>query len=255
MDRNRKQSLLDEKSTLEKRLKEINQELIGEDRRHISNPRLSRQHIESDSDEIPDSVDRDLRDFILGMLSEVDYMLTNTAISHLFEAKLDEKLEPARLDKLSYDELNRKNILNTTVYGLTHPIRLFEDRIVHVKNIWVSSSWPVGERVFLPTTERLINLHFLDWYITRYDSKPFKYLKSPAVSQYMEEVISELELDEAIGPPYDSIQAKKVTVKEIESARQIEEEKFSNLAFRILSAHQQEKKHFDPLLDAKTDMS
>jgi len=255
MNRTRKQSLLDEKSALEKRLKEINRELIGEDRRHISNPRLSRQHTAAYDDETSDSVDKPLRNFIIGMLNEVDYMLTNTAICHLYEARLHEKLELSRLDKLSYEELNRKNLFNTTVYGLTHPIHLFEDHIVRVKNIWVPSNWPVGERVFLPTTERLIDLHFLDWYITRSDSKPFKYLKSSIISGYIEEVIRQLELDEDIKPPYDSIQAKKITVKEIESAKQLEEDRFSNLAFRVLSAHQQSKKDFDPILNAKTDMS
>jgi hypothetical protein len=255
MDRSRKQSLLDEKAAIEKRLKEINQELIEDDRLHMSNPRLSRRHIEPEPEDMPDSVDQPLRKILMDMLYEVDYMLTNDMIIQLYEARYEKELELSRLDRLSYDELHRKNALNTTIYGLTHPIRLFEDHVVRVKSIWVPSDWPVGERVYLPTTEKLINLHFLDWYITRYHSKSFQYLKSEAISRYVADIVSELELDEAIKAPYDSIQAKKITIQEIESTRKTEEEKFSNLAFRTLSAHQQAKKDFDPILDAKTDMS
>ena len=109
--------------------------------------------------------------------------------------------------------------------------------------------------MFLPTTEKLINLHFLDWYITRSDSKPFKYLKSPEISAYIEKIISEVDLEDEIQAPFDSIHAKKVTVHEIEETRKVEEDKFSNLAFRTLSAHQQSKKDYDPIMEAKTDLS
>jgi len=257
MVRSRKQSLVDEKAALQRRLKEIDAELelikFGgktHDRPEIMQQRVSLK-IKSDSS----SRKKPLRQIIIGMLSDVGYMLTNTTIRHLYEGRFQQGLAASRLGTLSIDEDKRKNKWNTTVYGLTHPIQLAENKIVPIKNIWSRSDWPINQRVYLPTTEKLIYLHFLDWYITASGSRQYKYLKSPIMLRYVEGVLSNLDLDSYIRPPYDSARAKKIVIQEITLTRELEKTKYSERAFKIIATHKQSKKHYNPEMYADTDMN
>ena len=235
-----KQELLKEQARLKRRLKEIERELEEQDRQAAgsskkvsSKPRVTH---------IPDSADKPLREIIIGMLSDVGYMMSNTSIRQVFEAKYNKSLLASRLNTLSHEELRGKNKWNTTVFGLTHPIQLIEKEVVHVKNVWARSDWTANDRVYLPITPRLLNLHFLDWYITSSSSKPYRFLQQPSIYKYIEHMVSNLDLESEIKPPYDSAQAKKTTVREIETARALIEKKYSHLVFKTLSAHRQAKK-------------
>jgi|GEM_PF-4430136 len=250
-----RQSLLTEKAKLERRLKEIEQELAEANRRRSNKLNQTQQLEEAEPSSLPDSIDKPLRQIIIGMLSDTGHMLTNTTIRYLYEARFHKTLQASRLGTLSYDELNRKNKWNTTVYGLTHPIQLLDGELIRVKNVWARSDWPINYRVYLPTTTKLLNLHFLDWYITTSESKPYRYLQSPLITQYIDDIVHNLGLEARIKPPFNSIQAKKITVQEIELTKELQEAKYSQLTFRTLAAHQKLRKDYDPLLDAKTDLN
>ena len=216
-----RQSLLTEKAKLQRRLKEIEQELAEANRRHSNRPNQSQHLAEAEPNSLPDSIDKPLRQVIIGMLSDTGHMLTNTAIRYLYEARFHKTLQAARLGTLSHDELNRKNRWNTTVYGLTHPIQLLDGELIRVKNVWARSDWPINYRVYLPTTTKLLNLHFLDWYITASESKPYRYLKSPLITQYIDDIVHNLGLEARSKPPFNSIHAKKITVQEIELTKEL----------------------------------
>jgi len=251
MPRTRRQSLKDEKAALVRRLKEIDIELIKIDR---ASGEPFREGDKRKQGEKSGSPTKPLRQIIIAMLSDVGYMLSNTVIRQLYEARYQKVLTGSRLGTLSQDELKRKNKWNTTVYGLTHPIQLVNKEILRVKNVWARSDWSVDKRAHLPTTEALINLHFLDWYITTKDSRGYEYLKSQVMQRYIDGVIINLNLAGVIRQPFDSMQAKKIIINEIERVNQMEEKEYSPLKFEILSAHKQSKKYYDPDMDAETDM-
>jgi len=250
-----RQSLLSEKAKLKRRLKEIEQELLETNRRLSSQTTRSQHQDAVEPDSLPGSIDKPLRQIIIGMLSDTGHMLTNTTIRYLYEARFHKTLQASRLGTLSYDELNRKNKWNTTVYGLTHPIQLLDGELIRVKNVWARSDWPVNYRVYLPTTSKLLNLQFLDWYITTSESKPYRYLQNSLITQYIDDIIHNLGLETRIKPPFNSIQAKKITIQEIELTKELQEARYSQLTFRTLAAHQKQRKDFDPLLDADTDLN
>ena len=240
MSESTRKKLIKEQTRLKRRLKEIERELEEYDRQAASLPR--KPHIKPRITHIPDSPDKPLRKIVIGMLSDVGYMMSNTAIRHVYEAKYNKSMLASRLNTLSHDELKGKTRTNSNTPGLTHPIQLIEKEIVHVKNVWARSDWPANEKVYLPVTPRLLNLHFLDWYITSSSSKPYRFLQQANIYKYVEHMVHSLELDKDIKPPYDSAQAKKITIREIEAARALIEEKYSHLVFKTLSAYQQSKK-------------
>ena len=149
---------------------------------------------------------------------------------------------------------SEKNRWNTTVYGLTHPIQLVGKEILLVKNVWARSDWKLDKRVYLPTTEMQINLHLIDWYITALNHRGYEYLKSPGMQRYMDGVMSNLELGEFLRQPFDTMQAKKLLVGEIERVKQREENDYSSLKFKTLTVHRQARKDFDPEMDGETDL-
>lgn len=254
MTHSRKQSLHDEKASLERRLHEIDAELMVLES-HEMNSAQGMNHRQSVVRMgRPDRGKKALREIIIDLLSDVNYMLSNTIIRQLYEAKYQKGLSGSRLGTLSHDELSRKNKWNTTVYGLTHPIQLVDREIVHVKNIWARSDWPIERRLNTPLTTTLVNLNFVDWYLTTYDSRGHEYLKSPSMLRYAEGVVASLDLGDVITSPFDSTHAKKMIIQEIERVKNIEQEKYSSLKFKILSVHRQSKKDFDPDLDGETDL-
>lgn len=254
MVRTRKQSLIDEKASLERRLKEIDAELSTFDKQQGSSSRGQGRRKQTAHTRQHDSGKRPLREVIIGMLSNVDYMLTNTMIRQLYEARYQKGLAGSRLGTLSHDELSRKNKWNTTIYGLTHPIQLVDREIVRVKNVWARSDWPIERRVYTPVTNMLVSLYFLDWHITTQDSRGYEYLKSPAMLRYVEGVVSSLDLGSLITPPFNYTHAKKMIIQEIERMKDIEQKKYSSLMFKTLSIHRQSRKDFDPDLDGDTDL-
>jgi hypothetical protein len=252
----RKKSLIDEKSALERRLREINEELekIHYDIKPLDKPNILERRVSINVQDETESPNKPLRQIIIGMLTDVGYMLNNTTIRHLYEARFQKGLAASRLGTLSHDEINRKNKWNTTVYGLNHPIQLVEGETIHVKNIWARSDWTVNQRVFLPTTDKLMQLHFLDWYTSSSNSRRYKYLKSPIMLRFIEGLIHNLELSQYMKPPYESADEKKMIVQEISYAKELQEAKYSALAFKVLAAHKQAKKHYRPGMYSDTDM-
>jgi len=262
MVRNRRQSLKDEQAALKRRLKEIESELrsMGQTamempgkkiRRKASSPSLG----SGGAGAVRAGANpRPLRQILIGMLSEVGYMMTNTSIRQLYEARYQKMLSGSRLGTLSYDEQRRKNKWNTTVYGLTHPIQLVGKEILLVKNIWARSDWKLDKRVYLPTTSTLMNLHLVAWYVSALDHRGYEYLKSPGMQRYMDGVISNLELGEFLRQPFNPLQTKKLLSAEIERILKIEEQEHSALKFKTLAIHRQARKNLDPELDGETDL-
>ncbi len=253
MPASRKKSLLDEKSALERRLREINDELHRMNHPVDRNPLHSGRHKALPPDTLPPSVDRPLREIIISMLSETGYMLTNTSIRQLYEAQFQQGLAASRLGTLSHDEEHRKNKQMTTVYGLTHPIQMADKEITPVKNIWARSDWPLEKRIYLPSTPRLLNLYFLDWYITVLSNKKHRYLKSPVMENYIKGIVVNLGLNSKITFPFHTAQVKRIAVQEIERAHSEEEKQFGKLRFKILARHRKDKQNYDPIMDARTD--
>jgi len=254
MVRNRKQSLKDEKAALKRRLKEIEAELLSMEQVAMDVSRDKVRQKLAPSPAKSSSAAKPLRQIIIGMLSEVGYMMTNTTIRQLYEAKFQKTLSGSRLGTLSHDEQQRKNKWNTTVYGLTHPIQLVGKEILLVKNVWARSDWKLDKRVHLPTTEILINLHLIDWYISALDHRGYEYLKSPGMQRYMDGVMSNLELGEFLRQPFDTLHAKKMLMGEIERIKQQEETDYASLKFKTLTVHRQARKNFDPEMDGETDL-
>lgn len=255
MSASRKKSLLDEKAALERRLREIVDELSTMEHPVDHNPLHSGRHRPLPPDPLPPSVDKPLREIIIGMLSEAGYMLSNTTIRQMYEAQFRQGLAASRLGTLSYDEEHRKNKQKTTVYGLTHPIQLVDGEIIRVKNVWARSDWPLEKRIYLPSTPRLLNLYFLDWYITVLSNKKHRYLKSEVMENYIKGVVINLGLESRITYPFHTAQVKRVAVQEIEKAHADEEKQYSKLRFNTLARHRKEKQNFDPDLDGATDFS
>lgn len=249
----RKKSLLDEKAALQRRLREINEELEQMDYSVDHKPLHSGRYRALPPDPLPPSIDRPLREIIISMLSETGYMLSNTTIRQMYEAQFQQGLAASRLGTLSHDEEHRKNKQKTTVYGLTHPIQLVEGHVIPVKNIWARSDWPVDKRIYLPSTPRLLNLYFLDWYITVLSNKKHGYLKSQVMENYIKGVIVNLGLEAKIATPLKTAQVKRIAVQEIERAHDDEEKRHAKLRFKILAKHKKEKQNYDPTMDARTD--
>jgi len=230
MTRTRQQSLLDEKASLQRRLREIDTELsqMGV---------LPASHGNKQPQPPAPPQMKPLREIVLGMLGDTRCMLTNTVIRHLYEARYRKTLAGSRLGSLSHDELTRKNKRNTTLFGLVHPIQLVDGKAMPVKNIWARSDWPREERVFTPCTDSLIHLRFLDWYLGMRNSNGYHYLKSPGFLRFAEGFLEYTGLQTLIHQPINTIQARKIIASEISRLEEVEQSRYSDLIFRSLLAH------------------
>ena len=242
----KKQELLNERLALQARINRIDEELIRlPDEPESDIQPLTRPVLISSSGD-------SLRDLIIAIISEVGYMITNTSVRYIYQARFDKALAASQLNELSDLERRRKEPPGETLYDLGHPLQLKGKGVAHISNIWVRADWPIYQRIYLPVTMRLINLHFLDWYITNHGSRHHDYLSRPAISTYVGELIHGLEFDVKINHGYDSVCAKKIVIREIEKARQEEVTTHSTLAFKIISRHQRVKKNYGTSTEAIT---
>lgn len=241
MTRTRKQSLIDEKASLQRRLKEIDTELvrINDAPGSVRRDPAAKTAVRTAK---PAKATRPLREIVMNILGETNCMLNNTIIRQLYEARYQKNLAGSRLGSLSHDELVRKNTRNTTLFGLIHPIQLVGNNVMPIKNVWARSDWPREERVFTPCTDTLIHLRFLDWYLRMRNSNGYQYLKSPAFLRFAEGFIDYVGLKNAISIPINTVQARKTVVCEITRVEEIEASKYSELIFRVLLAHKRAKK-------------
>lgn len=245
----RRQALLHERAALLERVRQIDEEL----------EEIHEQPVNSVQPPVHDAVkanlkDGSLRDFIIAIVSEVGFMVSNTTIRYLYEARFGKTLTASQLSDLSEAELPLRNSKDTTVYGLTHPFQLKDNELHRVSSLWVRSDWPVYQRIYLPTTMKLVNLHFLDWYITLHGSRHHQYLSNPTITNHIRELVSNLGLEKNIQEPYDSIRAKKTTIHQIEQVRREEETIYSGDAFKIVSIHQRAKKNLETTMSAETNL-
>lgn len=230
----RKESLEVEKESLLRRLREIETEL--------GNSVTSGRPVDTSPPEARiRKPKKPLREIVIGMLSDTGCMLNNTIIRQLYETRFQKNLAGSRLGSLSHDEQVRKNLRNTTVFGLVHPIQLVDERILPVKNIWARSDWPVESRVMTPCTDMLLHLRFLDWYLRSRNSNSEHYLKSPAFVRFTEGMIDYVGLKHIIKPPFDTAQARKAVLNMAADLRSEEEEKYSGLIFKAVLAYKKSK--------------
>ena len=238
----KRQELLNERLVLQARIHQIDEELdnLPDEPRPDIQPSIRPTLINTDSNS--------LRDLVIAIVSEVGYMVTNTSIRYIHEARFNRVLAATRLNKLSRLEKQPA----ATLYSLTHPLQLNDQGLTHILNIWVRADWPIYQRIYLPVTMRLINLHFLDWYITNQGSRHHHYLSHSAISAHIGELIGNLGLDPKINHVHDSVRLKKAVIREIEKARREEATTHSSLAFRIITEHRQAEKSGNDSTEAAT---
>lgn len=256
MDEERRQSLLVEQAALERRLREIQDELnaVPPVEMMKKSPAVDKYDWFLQGGDEARRADGSLREIVIDMLSEVNHFLTNTMIRHLYEARFQKPLLGSRLGTLSHDEMMGRDKWHTTVYGLTHPIQLVEEDIVMVKNIWARSDWKINQRVYIPIYERLIQLKFLDWYFRVFGERKNKYLKSPVLVRYAEGLLTSLKIDVHDEGRFSVLRARVALVKEIEKEIAKEQTEYRNLIMKTLSVHRRNKLSLDPILDAPTDL-
>ena len=242
MTAHKRKQLLNERLALQARINRINEELASlPDKPESDIPPLTKPVLISSSND-------SLRDLVIAIVSEVGYMVTNTSIRYIYEAKFDKALMASQLGELSNLERQQQEFPGETLYSLTHPLQLKDKDLKYITNIWARADWPIYQRIYLPVTMKLMNLYFLDWYIVNHGSQHHHYLSRPAISSYIGDLIHSLELDPNISGGYDSVYAKKVTIRAIEKARQEETTVYSALAFKIVSRYYRAKKDYDTLL-------
>lgn len=242
----KRQELLNERLALQARINRINGELA-------SLPDEPESDIQPPAKPILISAGGDsLRDLIIAIISEVGYMVTNTSIRYVYEARFGKNLPASQLNELSDLERQQKKLPEGALYGLIHPVQPKGEGLSHITNIWARADWPIRRRIYLPVTMRLINLHFLDWYIINHGSRHHDYLSKSAVSIYIGGLIHGLGLEAEINCAYDSVHTKKVIVGEIEKARRQEATAHSGLAFKIISGYQRVNKNHGTPTEAAT---
>ncbi len=242
----KRQELLNERLVLQTRIHQIDEELgsLPDQPRSDIQPSIRPTLINTDGNS--------LRDLVVAIVSEVGYMVTNTSIRYIHQARFNKVLAAARLNELSRLEKQRGNRPAATLYGLAHPLQLNDQGLTHILNIWARADWPIYQRIYLPVTMRLINLHFLDWYITNQGSQHHYYLSRSAISVHIGELIDSLGLDPKINHVHDSVRLKKTVVREIEKARREEATTHSSLAFRIITERRQTEKSGNDSTEAAT---
>ncbi len=235
----KKQELLNERLALQARINRINGELanLPDDPDADARPSARPVRISASGSS--------LRELVIAIVSEVGYMVTNTSIRYVYEARFDKNLPASQLNELSDLERQQQKLPGGALYGLVHPVRLKGESLVHITNIWARADWSIRRRICLPVTMRLINLHFLDWYITNHGSRHHGYLSSSDISAYIGELVRGLGLGSEVNRDYGSVYAKKVIIGEIEKARSEEATIHSGLAFKIISGYRQGRKNHD----------
>lgn len=244
MQSSKRQYLIKERARLEARIRQINQELEQLDTHPLSPGQAARYDNLLITQSGPE-----LGEFISAVLSEIGFMVTNASIRYLYEARFNTPLSVSQLNRLSEDETALISANQNTVYGLSHALHLENNQLMAINTVWTRQSWPVSQRIFLPTSMRLMNLYFIDWYITNHNSGHHECLSNPLLTTYIEDLVRHLRLDQEVLPPYDSIQSKKITIQEIEKARLEEVQNYSGLAFMITAHYQREK---ESTLNAET---